>query len=382
MDKRAWIGQLKRQVEKQGADKASWYVFWNDPDTGRQQQQSCGPGKVGERAADKLADKRHSELVTGTYKPKDKHSWSKLREEYEKKIADRFDEPSRMAVRMALNSFERFAKPTLLRAVTTDKIDQFATNRLAGNKENPKASAATVNKELRYVRLLLNVAVEWGWLQKVPKIRFLKLAKKLPTFVPADHFTAIYKACEKAKSPNPPNISATDWWRGLLVMGYMTGWRVGQLLSLNWSDIDLESGEAITRAEVVGNKGDRDERIALHPMVIEHLRKLQGTFCERVFPWDRMRAALWAEFRRIQEAAVLPSGKPMPKAGKNGGWYGFHDLRRGFATLNASKMDLFELQGLMQHKSLTTTQLYVNMSKRYSETVERLFVPTLQVEVG
>lgn len=57
----------------------------------------------------------------------------------------------------------------------------------------------------------------------------------------------------------------------------------------------------------------------------------------------------------------------MQKAGKNGGWYGFHDLRQGFATVNAASMNLFELQSLMQHRSLTTTQGYVNIIDEYGQ---------------
>ena len=54
----------------------------------------------------------------------------------------------------------------------------------------------------------------------------------------------------------------------------------------------------------------------------------------------------------IQAVAKLADGAPMPKAGKRGRWYGFHDLRRGFATMNAGQIDLFELQQLMQHRDL------------------------------
>ena len=68
---------------------------------------------------------------------------------------------------------------------------------------------------------------------------------------------------------------------------------------------------------------------------------------------------------------------PMPKGGKNGGWYGFLDLRRGFATANAASMNLFELQGLMQHKSLETTKGYVSMAGQLNKAVQMLFVPTL-----
>ena len=67
----------------------------------------------------------------------------------------------------------------------------------------------------------------------------------------------------------------------------------------------------------------------------------------------------------------------MPKGGKDGGWYGFHDLRRGFATVHAASMNLFELQRLMRHKSLTTTQGYVSMAGQLNKAVRGLFVPSL-----
>jgi integrase len=65
-----------------------------------------------------------------------------------------------------------------------------------------------------------------------------------------------------------------------------------------------------------------------------------------------------------------------PKCGKEG-WYGFHDIRRGFATANAENLDLFELQGLMQHKSLATTKLYVNMAEKLNRTTDKLAVPAV-----
>ena len=47
------------------------------------------------------------------------------------------------------------------------------------------------------------------------------------------------------------------------------------------------------------------------------------------FLWSRDRRQLWPEFHRIQNAAKLADGSPTPKGGKNG-FYGFHDIRRGF----------------------------------------------------
>ena len=44
---------------------------------------------------------------------------------------------------------------------------------------------------------------------------------------------------------------------------------------------------------------------------------------------------------------------------------------------DAASMDHFELQTLMQHKTLTTTQGYVSMAKRLLKPVNNLFVPTI-----
>ena len=376
MDKRAWVHQLKKQVDTRGENAASWYVSWYDPE-GILRTKTCGPGKIGKTAAKKLADTIHSQLVTGTYQAKTKRTWAEFRAEYESKVAARFDTSSQSAARQSLDAFERVAKPKLVSAITTDFVDKFATERkkddgIRGNK----VSAATVNKELRYIRLVMNIAHEWGLIARVPRIRFLKQPQNLPTYIPPEHFAAIYRACSTAKKPNDvPNVSPEAWWQGLIVVAYMTGWRIGQLMSLKWSDIDLDAGTAIARADVIGNKGKREERIPLHPVVVAHLKQLAGSFDSHVFPWNRNRRELWPVFQAIQEAARLAGDEPLPKAGKGGGWYGFHDLRRGFATLNAASMDLFELQALMQHKTLSTTQGYVNMSKRLQKPVDNLYVP-------
>ncbi len=196
----------------------------------------------------------------------------------------------------------------------------------------------------------------------------------MPTFVPPDHFAAIYKACAVAERPErTPNIAAVDWWRALLVFAYMTGWRIGSILKLEWENIDLVNGTAFSQAE--NNKGRRDVLLQLHPLIGDHLARIKGTFSTRVFPWPHRRRVLWEEFGDIQEAARLHDGSVLPKAGKCGRRYGFHDLRRGFATMNAGQMDLFELQQLMQHKSLETTRIYVNMASRLKRTTDRLFVP-------
>jgi len=382
MDKRAWVHQLKSQVAKRGADAASWYVSWTDPN-GKQCRKSCGPGKVGLSSAKRLADKIHCQLTEGTYLANEKATWDQFFEQYTKHIEGLYEAPSRKAAMLSIRTFIRVAKPKEMRAIDTAKIDEFIRKRLKENRtrknsegKSQTVSPATVNRELRYVKAALILAEDWGFIQKVPKCRFRNQPEKLQTYVKPEHFAAMFQACEVATMPSGvPNVSPVDWWRGLLVLLYMTGWRIGQTLKLQRADIDLDAGTALTRAET--NKGKRDQLIPLHPLTIEHLKPLLASFDPRVFPWDHDNRTLWCEFGRIQEAAKLADGSPMPKEGKNGGWYGFHDLRRAFATVNAASMDLFELQGLMQHRSLETTKRYVEMARKLNKAVQRLFVPSL-----
>ena len=383
MDKRAWVGQLKRQVAKQGQDKASWYVFWNDPETGAQQNKSCGPGKVGKSAANKLADTIHSQLVTGTFQSHERERWESFRSRFDQHVDSMFAGHSKKAILLSMRTFERIAKPKFMKAINADLVDKFIASRLAETTtrkgpdgKHKKVSPATVNRELRYLKAAMKLAADWQFIEKAPRIRFLKTLEKRPTYVTPEHFAAIYKACSAAKMPgNIPNVSPADWWRGLIVFLYMSGWRIGQTMKLRWDSVDLEAGTAVTHA--ADNKGGRDEMIPLHPLTIDHLRLLAGSFDERVFPWMNHERLLWDEFTRIQESAQLPDGSPLPKCGKNGAWYGFHDLRRGFATLNAESMNLFELQALMQHQSLETTKGYVNMAKKLNRAISGLFVPSL-----
>ncbi len=153
----------------------------------------------------------------------------------------------------------------------------------------------------------------------------------------------------------------------------MTGWRISEILSLRREDVDLEAGTAITRAE--DNKGKRDERVKLNPVVVEHLKRLPG-FTSVVFPWDRDETCLYNQFRRIQELAGVKLS--CPKQHKHTPAchvYGFHDFRRAFATMNANRLTGDALKALMRHKSYLTTQKYINMARQLDEAVAGLHVP-------
>ena len=367
---RAWVFQDHRQKKKHG-DKTPWSVGWIDPEGGRRSK------RIGSHSlAERFRRKKEGELAAGVYQSESRKAWGSFRAEYETKIAAGMEPGTRTETLRSLDHFERIVKPGKVAAVKTQTIDDFVAKRRTepGRKRGDTVSPATVNKDLRQLKAVLRIAHDWGYLPVVPKVRMLKEPKKLPRFVTPEHFAAIYQACDTATRPKGLPYPPSDWWRALIAFAYMTGWRVGEPLALRWDDVSLDDGQAITRHE--DNKGNRDELVPLHPVVVDHLRKIVD-FGQLVFPWPHNRRSLWSDFLRIQEAAGIHL--PCHEKHKHTDAchvYGFHDLRRAFATMNADRLTGDALQALMRHKSYSTTQQYINIARQVNrKKVENLFVP-------
>lgn len=312
----------------------------------------------------------------------------------------------RNEIENSLKHFTRLVAPATVNRITTKTIDAYVAARAqettvrSGKKLGPRdgktykgdpkrkrepiahnlVSPATVNKELRTLRAILNTAHDWGYLAKVPKFKMLKEPKRLPQYVTPEDFAAIYTACGTAKRPaeQDQGYTSADWWRALVTFAYLTGWRIGEILAVTWDDVSLDDGLAITRAE--DNKGGRDERAPLHPLVVEHLRTIISfdNMGNRVFWWPHNHRTLWTDFADIQkEAGIdLPCAKRhthVPGCHR----YGFHDFRRGFASMNALSLGGDALQSLMRHRSYETTKKYINMADGLKGITDRYFVPQI-----
>jgi integrase len=365
MSSSAWAFQKSNDVRDLGEDKAPWYVGWYEPD-GRRKAKAFGAGFQGKKRAERFKNKVEDELMSGSYHGEVKKLWTEFREEYRRRVLEGLAVSSRNAAEASLDAFERIVKPKRVLAISTRDVDDFAAARRQEPGHRETISPATVNKDLRHVKAALNMAHEWGYLPRKLRFRMEREPKKLATYVPPEDFARLYQACDGMRWPDGFPFTAAEWWRGFLVTAYMTGWRVGQLLAIRRADVDLDDGSALSRAD--DNKGKRDQKIPLHPLIVEHLRRL-ACFEPCVFPWNHNRRQLFEEFEALQQAAgVKPLGKDR---------YGFHDLRRAFATMNADLLTADALQALMQHKDYQTTQRYINMARQLKPAVQTLFVPDL-----
>jgi integrase len=364
----AWTFQDTKQLAKLG-DACPWSVGWYDPD-GKRKSKRIGSKSMAEKHARKV----EGELAAGVYRNDSRKTWAEFVKDYETRIVSTMPLTSRLSVMGALQQFTELAKPAKLSGIKTQTVDAFiAERRKAIGRKGQPLSPATVNKELRHVKAALRVANEWGYLPVIPKVRMLREQEKMPRYMTDDHLAAIYDACGSAKFPAGLPYSPAEWWRGLLTFAYMTGWRISECLALRRADVDLEAARAITRA--ADNKGGRDASVPLAGIVVDHLRRLVS-FHPVMFPWPYHERTLWIEFGRIQTAAGINLPCDVEHEHSDGcRHYGFHDLRRAFATQNAPALSADALQKLMRHKSYLTTQRYINMAGQLSAAVEVLHVP-------
>jgi integrase len=347
---KAWVFQDHRQKQGLGSDKCPWSVGWIDPD-GKRKSKRIGAKSLAEKAAGKL----EGQLEAGTYQGTGRKTWVAFRAEYEAKILPRLAVKTQRVVTATLDHFQRLAKP--------------------GKKRWSEVSSATVNRELRHLKAALRVAHDWGYLPVVPKFRKVRETQEIGAVVTPEHFEAIFNACDVATMPRGLPCEPGEWWRALLLFALTTGWRIEEILSLRRDDLDLGTGAILTRA--ADNKGGRDDRDFLPPAVLAHVKRVVG-FSPLVFYWPHNERTLWAEFGRVQEAAGIHL--PCPHAADHEcspacHLYGFHALRRGYATLNADTMPAPVLQRKMRHRSFTTTLRYIGVADKMKASAERVYVP-------
>jgi integrase/recombinase XerC len=151
---------------------------------------------------------------------------------------------------------------------------------------------------------------------------------------------------------------------------YSSGLRVGELVGLDWRDIDEELGMVMVRA----GKGNKDRLVPLGEPALDALRAWR-----RAMPvaWEAngpvitnlrggrltTRSVEMILQRRIEAAGVTAGVTP-------------HGLRHSFAThMLGNGADLRSIQEMLGHASLATTQRYTHVSVNHLKEVYRRAFP-------
>jgi integrase/recombinase XerC len=150
----------------------------------------------------------------------------------------------------------------------------------------------------------------------------------------------------------------------LLELLYGAGLRVGELVALDVRDVDAQSGDVR-----VWGKGGKERIVPLPALAREAMaawlarRRRAGVLGEPLFIAMRRGAALPDRVRRLGERDVRRILRSLAARAGIAGPVHPHRLRHSYAThLLEMGADLREIQELLGHASLSTTQKYTAVS--------------------
>lgn len=216
-----------------------------------------------------------------------------------------------------------------------------------------RASAATLARKQSAMRAFFRWLRREGHVEADPTalLQRPKLPKRLPRAIDADSTTALL-----ATRPEDDSDALRD--RAALLLMYGLGLRVSEVASLEDTSLDLDAGNALVRG-----KGGKERLVPVPEGCIEALRAYRATRPANAGPTFLIgrggkRIGVRTLSRIVDRAALQGVGRHVSP----------HQLRHSFAThLLAGGANLREIQALLGHSNLSTTQRYTSVN------VERLF---------
>jgi len=233
----------------------------------------------------------------------------------------------------------------------------------------------TINRAVQRLHALLARAVEWKVLEKHPfsglkPLRYDKSGRV--RYLTADEETQLREAlfgreaklreardrfnswrAARGRQALPRRTEEfVDYLRPVVLVALNTGLRRGEILQLEWKDVDLD-GKWITVSGAIAKNGQTRRM----PLNAEAVALLQA--------WRQFRS------RRASAARVSPGSDGEGLQRKN---FRFHDLRHHFASrLVQSGIDLNTVRELLGHADITMVLRYAHMSPdRLAMAVERV----------
>ena len=237
-----------------------------------------------------------------------------------------------------LRWLDTFLGKLMLDEITLDVIDRVKSERLK------TVSKSTVNRYLAVVRsILLRARDEWEWIDKAPKVKLFREPPGRERSITVGQAEALLRELPAHQ-------------RDVVLFTLATGLRQSNVLRLEWSHVNLESGHAWVDADQSKNR--RPIAVPLNLKALEVLRRQIGKHPARVFtyagrPLDRANTHAWQ--------------KALKRAGiENFRW---HDLRHTWATWHRqSGTPTHELQRLGGWRTSVMVERYAHLAPDHLAT--------------
>lgn len=241
------------------------------------------------------------------------------------------------------------AEEVACNAVTQSMVRAFVVDLMRRNRKS------SVARKLSALKRFFRFALQSGAVTIDPTagVKTPKRDKQLPVHLSVDDMFRLLEAPD-------PKTPAGRRDRAILEVAYSCGLRVGELVRLNWTDIDAALGVVRVRG-----KGNKERIVPIGKKALEALERYRSSLpqlcggrtwdSDAVFVNQRGGRLTVRSVARAVDSHTLASGvrtKMSP-----------HAIRHSFAThLLGAGADLRAIQELLGHASLSTTQKYTHVN--------------------
>lgn len=295
----------------------------------------------------------------------------KFFQEYLERTMDRVSASYHRRNDLVIRNFTRFidekaphlTKLSQIRPAVIEEYQRFRLSERTGNLSKP-VTKRTVNIEVSSLKTFLNRAVRWDRLSSNPLTGAEYLKEDDSKVIRALSEEEVRALLEKANG----------WFRPVLVTAVLTGLREGELIHLQWKDVNLDAG-VIRVGRKPGwlpkssGRSIRERDVAISSELIEflrdHKRKTRNSEDNWVFH-NEIGEQLKPGLRKALMRLTCQLGFPDVTQ--------FHALRHTYAThlIKACK-DLAVAQGQLGHADIRTTMRYSDLTmERKRKAVETL----------
>ncbi len=210
--------------------------------------------------------------------------------------------------------------------------------------------STTLARMISSLRGFFDFGVERAVIAQSPaaRLRTPKQPRKLPIYLVAHEIARLLDSPDRDQPRGRRD-------RAIMTMLTFTGIRLSELVAIDLRDIDL-----VNRALRVLGKGRKERIVPLNSIVIDVINEWL-----ELRPLSDSQALLLNKFgRRLSGRSVENIVRHHAlKAGIFKDGISPHKLRHTFATLlHAREVDLIEIQSLMGHASIASTQIYTHTS--------------------
>ncbi len=221
---------------------------------------------------------------------------------------------------------------------------------------------STLSRSISSIRVFFDFCVEQGWLEESPAhgISSPKRPRKLPVYLIEKELRALFDA---------PDVATVQGLRdrAMLIAMAFCGLRLQELVGLSVGDVDFES-----RTLRVLGKGSKERLIPMNRDVDYALR----AWLDQRNSEAKEKAIFTNRFGRRMSGRMVEKivDKHVKAAGLSRAKLSPHKLRHTFATmLHQKDVDLVEIQALLGHAAISTTQIYTHTNRqRLRGAVDRI----------